>query len=57
MLPHINKFPLMVLPENESYSGHGDDHTNNFSWKLWRRIFFSKKKKGFKQNFTQHVSW
>ena len=28
MLPNIYKFPLTVLPENESYSGHGDDDTS-----------------------------
>ena len=31
VLPNIYIFPLMELPENESYSGHGDDHTINFS--------------------------
>ena len=31
VLPNIYKFPLTELPENESYSGHGDDHTSNFS--------------------------
>ena len=31
MLPNIYKFPLKVLPENESYSRYSDDHTSNFS--------------------------
>ena len=31
VLPNIYKFPLTVLPVSESYSGHGDDHTSNFS--------------------------
>ena len=44
MLPNVYKFPWMMLPENESYSGHGDDHTNNFSWKLWRRKKIYQKK-------------
>ena len=33
-IPHganIYKFLLMVQPENESYSGHGDYHTQKFS--------------------------
>ena len=28
VLPNIYKFPLTVLPENESYSVHGDDYTS-----------------------------
>ena len=31
VLPNLYKFPLTELPENESYSGYGDDHTSNFS--------------------------
>ena len=30
VLPNIYKFPLTGLPVNESFSGHGDDHTSNF---------------------------
>ena len=30
MLPNTLKYPSTVLPENESYSGHGDDHIRNF---------------------------
>ena len=30
MLPNIYRFPLTGLPENESYSEHGDYHTSNF---------------------------
>ena len=45
MLPNIYKFSLMGLPENESYSEHGDYHTSNFSKKNWIRNFLSEKKK------------
>ena len=31
VLPNIYEFPLMGLPENESYLGHGDDHTSKYS--------------------------
>ena len=30
MLPNISRFPLTGLPENESYSEHGDYQTSNF---------------------------
>ena len=43
--PNIYKFPLMGLPENESYSEHGDYHTSNFSKKNWIRNFLSEKTK------------
>ena len=35
VLPNIYKFPLTGLPENESYSEHGDDHTCKFSLNIW----------------------
>ena len=48
MLPSINKFSLTGLPENESYSGHGDYHTSNFSLKKLDMKFFSEKQKNSK---------
>ena len=48
MLPNIYKFPLIGLPENESYSGQGDDQTCNFPWNLWRKKFNFFKTEYFK---------
>ena len=48
VLPNIYKFPLTELPENESYSGHGGDHTSNLSWNLWGRNFSFAKQNNYK---------
>ena len=40
MLPSFNKFSLTGLPENESYSGHGDYHTSNLTLKKLDMKFF-----------------
>ena len=53
VLPNIYKFPLMGLPENESYLGHGDYHTSNFSKKNWIRNFLSEKTKKKSKVFDQ----
>ena len=56
VLPNIYKFPLMGLPENESYSEHGDYHASNFSKKNWIRNFLSEKTKENLKLWNKYVS-